>query len=69
MENLNGRGIQRACGVSWHCKYKAIASLGGPGMIQKENNCHKIKITDMSRDGLTGKIEWETSLSNGKKTI
>ena len=34
----------------------AIASLGRPGMIRKENNCNKIKITDMSRDGLTEKI-------------
>ena len=22
----------------------ALASLGGPGMIQKENNCNKIKV-------------------------
>ena len=33
----------------------AIASLGGPGMIRKENNCNKIKTTDMSCDGFNGK--------------
>ena len=33
----------------------AIASLGGPGMIRKENNCNKIKekkITDLTKKNI-----------------
>jgi len=33
----------------------AIGSLGGPGMIQKENNCNKIKVKKKKKTDLTKK--------------